>query len=86
MSEIWVNIQTRAKELGMNISDIAYAARISMPTARRYWYGTKDGKETGPPLTQVDLVILRKIAKVLGVRTHDLIGEEDRLALNLAPA
>ena len=55
-----------------------------MGTMRRYWYGTKNGKESGQPLTEVDLDILSKIAKALDVRLVDLIEEADWLALRLA--
>lgn len=75
-----LRVQQLARAYNLNISQLQIKAAVSMGTVRRYWYGTRDGKETGPPLTEVDLVILDKIAKALEVRIADLIEEDERLA------
>lgn len=65
-----------------NISRLQLAAHVSMTTARRYWYGTQDGTETGEALRQIDLVTIAKVAAALGVSWRDLI--EDWQALQVA--
>jgi hypothetical protein len=68
----------KARELSMNISKLHFAAQISMGAARRYWHGTSDGTEDGPPMTVIDLPTIVKVAKALGVPWKELV--EDRLA------
>ncbi|MCG8349694.1 MAG: hypothetical protein MI924_18165, partial [Chloroflexales bacterium] len=56
-----------------------FAAGISMGTARRYWYGTRDGTENGEPMTTLDLLTIEKVAQAIGVSSwKDLV--EDWLA------
>ena len=81
-----LKVQEIAKEQNLNMSQLQLKVGVAMGTIRRYWYGTKDGKETGPSLTEVDLSILQRLAKALGVRVADLIAEDDRLTLRLALA
>lgn len=81
-----LRIRELAEEQDLNISQLQRRADITMGTARRYWYGTKDGKAAGPPLEELNLPVLSSIAKVLGVSVKDLLTEEDWLALQLATA
>ena len=68
----------QARDPSMSISKLHFAAGISMSTARRYWYGTRDGSETGEPMTVIDLPTIAKVAQVIGVSWKELV--EDWLA------
>jgi len=81
-----LRIRELAEARGLNISQLQRRADITMNTARRYWYNTKDGKAEGPPLEELNLPVLRAIADVLGVKVRDLLTEEDWLALQPALA
>lgn len=74
-----LKVRQLAEAKGWNMSRLQKESRVTMPSVRRYWYGTKDGKAVGEPLKVVDLTVLAAIAKALGVRTAELI--EDRAAL-----
>jgi methyl coenzyme M reductase subunit D len=50
---------------------------VAMGTMRRYWYATKDGKEYGEPIEQVDIHLLGTIARALGVSINELLNEEE---------
>jgi hypothetical protein len=50
---------------------------VAMGTIRRYWYSTRNGKESGEPIKLVDLDLLGVVAQVLGVRLCDLIEESE---------
>ena len=80
-----INVRTLAEARGWNISQLQKESRVTMPSVRRYWYGTKDGKSVGEPLKVVDLSVLAAIARALGVRTADLL-DEDRMSLRAAAA
>lgn len=73
-----------ARDPSMSISKLHFAAGISMGTARRYWYGTKDGTEDGEAMMVVDLPTITRVAKALGMSWKDLV--EDRLTLQMATA
>jgi hypothetical protein len=60
----------------LTISKLGRDADISLPSARRYYYGTGDGRADGPPLQSIDLPTLEKIANALGVNTLDLLIED----------
>jgi len=75
-----LKVRALAEAKGWNISQLQKESRVTMPSVRRYWYGTKDGKAVGEPLRVVDLIVLASIARALGVRTAELI-DDDRLAL-----
>jgi transcriptional regulator with XRE-family HTH domain len=81
-----LRIRELAEAQGLNISQLQRKADITMGTARRYWYATKDGKAEGPPLEELNLPVLKSIADVLGVKVRDLLSEEDWLALQPALA
>jgi hypothetical protein len=72
-----LNVRTLAEAKGWNISQLQKESKVTMPTARRYWYGTKDGKSSGDPLQVVDLHVLTSIAEALGVGLHDVIEDTD---------
>jgi hypothetical protein len=48
-----------------------------MPSVRRYWYNTRDGKSEGDPLKEVDLTVLSALAGALGVKSNELIEDEE---------
>lgn len=50
---------------------------VAMGTMRRYWYATRDGREQGLPIEQVDIHLLGTIAKALNVRVADLLNEDE---------
>ena len=82
--------QLKVKELaearGYNMSRLQRESGVTMPSVRRYWYNTRDGKNEGEPLKEVDLAVLAAIARVLGVKSRDLLSDEDRVTLLLASA
>ena len=73
-----INVRTLAEAKGWNLSQLQKESRVTMPTVRRYWYGTKDGKSVGEPLKLVDLTVLASMAHALGVQTADLIEDGER--------
>jgi transcriptional regulator with XRE-family HTH domain len=81
-----LRIRELAEARGFNISQLQRRADITMNTARRYWYNTKDGKAEGLPLEELNLPVLKAIAAVLGVKVRDLLSEEDWRALQPALA
>jgi transcriptional regulator with XRE-family HTH domain len=81
-----LRIKELAKERGIKLSFLQRRADITMNTARRYWYSTRDGKESGEQLEELNWTVLDKIANVLGVKVRDLLSEEDWQALQVAPA
>jgi transcriptional regulator with XRE-family HTH domain len=74
-----------AEEQGIKLSQLQRRADITMNTARRYWYSTRDGKADGEQLEELSWPVMKKIADVLGVKVRDLLSEEDRQALQAAP-
>lgn len=81
-----LRVRELAEEHGLNISQLQRKADITMGTARRYWYNTRDGKADGEPLEELNIPVLKAIADVLGVKVRDLLTEEDWLALQPALA
>jgi hypothetical protein len=73
-----------ARGKGINLSQLQRKADITVATARRYWYGTRDGKRDGEALEELHIPTMMKIASVLGVKLKELISDEDRKALYLA--
>jgi hypothetical protein len=71
-----------------SISRLQLEARLSMGTARRYWYGTSDGTPNGPRVTVVDLITAERVATALGLTLGTLLIElvEGRRSLQTAPA
>lgn len=64
-------VRHRVKELaeqrGYNISSLSRKADVSQNTMRRIWHD---------PYRNVDLTVLGRIAKVLGVKTGELLEDE----------
>lgn len=77
-----LRVREIAVERGLNMSQLQRQSGVTMPSVRRYWYNTKDGKAQGTPLREVDLVVLGAIAKALGVSIKELI--DDRRASLIA--
>lgn len=69
-------VRKLAEAKGMNLSQLQRASGVTMPSVRRYWYNTRDGKIDGPPIKEIDLTVLEAIAKALGVESRDLIGDD----------
>jgi hypothetical protein len=60
----------------MNMSQLQKVSGITMPTVRRYWYNTGDGRsESDKPLQEVNFNALEAIARVLGVRPVELLDD-----------
>jgi hypothetical protein len=68
-----LRVQEVAQSQGLNMSQLQKKAGVTMPSVRRYWYNTRDGKAIGEPLREVDLVVLSAIAAALGVEARDLL-------------
>lgn len=80
-----LRIRELAEAQNLNISQLQRKADITMGTARRYWYNTKDGKEQGLPLEELNVPVLKAIARVLNVKVRDLLSDDDdRLARLIA--
>ncbi len=81
-----LRVRELAEARDLNISQLQRKADITMGTARRYWYSTRDGKAEGASLEELNLPVMRSIARVLGVKVRDLLSEDDQHALQLATA
>lgn len=68
-----LKVRQIAEAQGLNLSQLQKRAGVTMPSVRRYWYNTRDGKREGEPLKEVDLVVLSAIAGALGVQANELI-------------
>ena len=55
------------------MSQLQRHSGVTMPSVRRYWYNTRDGKAEGDPLLEVNLAVLDAIARALGVESRDLL-------------
>lgn len=71
-----LRVRELAEQKGLNMSQLQRKSGVTMPSVRRYWYNTRDGKAVGEPLREVDLGVLRALATTLGVTTRDLFGED----------
>lgn len=72
---IRMKVRDIATAKGWNMSQLQKQSGVTMPSIRRYWYGTKDGKAAGEPLRLVDLHVLALIANALHVRVRDLLDD-----------
>jgi hypothetical protein len=65
-----------AESRGIYLARLQREAKLSVTTARRYWYNSRSGlmKDTGT-LTEVNLETLGAIAILLQVRPGDLLTE-----------
>lgn len=59
------------------IGKLLRRADIAPNTARRYWYGTRDGRPDGEAMVTIDLMTLRKVADTVGLDWQDLIDDTD---------
>jgi transcriptional regulator with XRE-family HTH domain len=64
-----------AEKQGLNMLQLSHRSATSLTSIRRYWYGTKSGRKEGDPLRNVDLDLLERFAKVLGVKVLELFEE-----------
>ncbi len=71
-----LRVREFAELRGLNMSRLQIKAGISMPSVRRYWYGTRDGSATGEPLKEVDLAVLKALAGALGVSVGELFPSD----------
>jgi transcriptional regulator with XRE-family HTH domain len=71
-----LRVRELAEQQGLNMSQLQRKSGVTMPSVRRYWYNTRDGKAVGEPLREVDLGVLRALAETLGVTTRDLFGDD----------
>jgi len=67
-----LRVRELAELRGLNMSRLQMKAGVSMPSVRRYWYGTRDGSAHGEPLKEVDLGVLQSLARALGVAVSEL--------------
>lgn len=81
-----LKVRELAEAQNLNMSQLQRKSGVTMPSVRRYWYNTRDGKSEGEPLIEVNLAVLAAIAHALGVKTRDLFSEEDWAALYAAAA
>ena len=72
-----MSIRVRLRELaqarGLNMNQTALQAGLNITVVRRYWYSSSDGKDGGPPLTEVNLHFLEKLADLLGIEPRELL-------------
>jgi transcriptional regulator with XRE-family HTH domain len=71
-----LRVRELAEQRGLNMSQLQRKSGVTMPSVRRYWYNTRDGKAVGEPLREVDLGVLHALAETLGVTTRDLFGDD----------
>jgi hypothetical protein len=75
-----MNVRLRVKEeaerQGLCLSRLQREAKLSVTTARRYWYNSRSGlaRDTGT-LTEVNLTTLSAIAAFLRVPPGDLLAD-----------
>ena len=83
-----LRVRELAEARNMNMSQLQKVSGITMPTVRRYWYNTGDGRaNSDKPLQEINIHSLVAIARVLGVRPVDLIDDsEDALGNSLLTA
>ncbi len=73
-----LRLRVIAESRGMTLADVQRQARLSVSTARRYWYSSASGLERdGGTLREVNLSVLRAIADVLEVTPGELIDQRE---------
>ncbi len=80
-----LKVREIAEAQNLNMSQLQRKAGVTMPSVRRYWYNTRDGKAEGQPLREIDLSVLVAIARVLGVRPVELIDDSEEVEGNSRP-
>lgn len=71
-----LRIKEVAEAQGLSLAAVQREAKLSMSTARRYWYSSRSGLERDSgTLREVNLFALKTIAGLLGVRPGELLIE-----------
>lgn len=60
-----LRLRKLAEARGLNMNQTSLRASINVNVVRRYWYSSSNGKVGGPPLTEVNLIFLEKLANLL---------------------
>ena len=68
-----VRLRELAEARGLNMNQTALRAGLNLTVVRRYWYSSSNGKEGGPPLTEVNLSFLEKLAELVGIEPQELL-------------
>lgn len=81
-----LKVREVAEAQNLNLSQLQRRSGVTMPSVRRYWYNTRDGKSEGEPLLEVNLTVLEAIADALKVDVTQLIEKsEEELPGNSRP-
>ena len=73
-----LRVRELAEARGWNMSQLQKLTSLTMPTIRRYWYNTADGKAgSDKPLLEINIVALEAFARVFGISARDLIAPDD---------
>ena len=72
-----LKIREIAQDRNWKLGQLQREAKLTNGVARRYWYGTRDGRVDGDkPLREVNLDTIETIAVALGVPASELIANE----------
>lgn len=69
-----LRVRQVAQQRGLKLANVQREARLSITTARRYWYNSRSGlaRDAGT-LTEVNLATLGAIAALLKVQPGELL-------------
>ena len=71
-----LRIKVLAEQQGLRLSHVQREAKLSVSTARRYWYNSASGQaRDAGTLREVNLQTLGTIATLLGVSPGELLGQ-----------
>lgn len=72
--QICLRVREVAQRRGLSLAQVQREARLSITTARRYWYNSRSGlaRDAGT-LTEVNLATLGAIADLLEVQPGELL-------------
>jgi DNA-binding Xre family transcriptional regulator len=72
--QISLRVKEVAQQQGLRLSQIQREARLSITTARRYWYNSRSGlaRDAGT-LSEINLATLGAIAVLLKVKPGELL-------------
>lgn len=77
VSSVAVKIRLKVREFaekkGLSLAVFQRDAKLPVSTARRYWYGTTDGREAGERMEQLNLDTLYQISQFLNVEPGELL-------------
>lgn len=74
-----LQIKELAESKGLNMSQLQRQSGVTLPSVRRYWYNTRDGKSVGTKIKEIDLGVLEALARVLQVKVADLFTEDEEV-------